>query len=127
MGEEPRVAWGNFVVIPVEAERVVKSHPTGVHPASGAPGPVVVRRRPPHATTPWCAVERNTAGWAVLLTGLAATPAALSIGTLFGTMAGYFKGWTSIVFMRLTDMMMAFPALILAIALAPILRPRPRI
>lgn len=58
-----------------------------------------------------------------LLIGVAANAAALSIGTLFGTAAGYFKGWTGAVFMRFTDMMMAFPALILAIALAAILRP----
>jgi len=58
-----------------------------------------------------------------LLIGVAANAAALSIGTAIGTMAGYFQGWTATVFMRLTDLMMAFPALILAIALAAILRP----
>ncbi len=58
-----------------------------------------------------------------LLIGVAANAAALSIGMLFGTVAGYFRGWVSTAFMRLTDMMMAFPALILAIALAAILRP----
>lgn len=58
-----------------------------------------------------------------LLIGVAANAAALSIGTLFGTVAGYFRGWVGTAFMRLTDMMMAFPALILAIALAAILRP----
>lgn len=58
-----------------------------------------------------------------LLIGVVANGAALAIGTVFGTIAGYFKGWIGAVFMRLTDMMMAFPALILAIALAAILRP----
>jgi peptide/nickel transport system permease protein len=58
-----------------------------------------------------------------LLIGVAANGAALAIGTFFGTLAGYFQGWTAMVVMRLTDMMMAFPALILAIALAAILRP----
>ncbi len=58
-----------------------------------------------------------------LLIGVAANAAALSIGTLFGTVAGYYRGWVGTVFMRLTDMMMAFPALILAIALAAILHP----
>ena len=58
-----------------------------------------------------------------LLIGVAANAAALAIGTLVGTAAGYFRGWTAAVFMRFTDMMMAFPALILAIALAAILRP----
>ncbi|TMJ06115.1 MAG: ABC transporter permease [Bacillati bacterium ANGP1] len=58
-----------------------------------------------------------------LLIGLLANGAALTIGTFFGAVAGYFRGWVSTAFMRLTDMMMAFPALILAIALAAILRP----
>ncbi len=58
-----------------------------------------------------------------LLIGVAANAAALSIGTAFGLVAGYFRGWVGTAFMRLTDMMMAFPALILAIALAAILRP----
>ncbi len=58
-----------------------------------------------------------------LLIGVVANVAALCIGTAFGSVAGYFRGWVSTAFMRLTDMMMAFPALILAIALAAILRP----
>lgn len=58
-----------------------------------------------------------------LLIGVAANGAALAIGTVLGTVAGYFRGWVGTAFMRLTDMMMAFPALILAIALAAILRP----
>jgi len=58
-----------------------------------------------------------------LLIGVVANAAALSIGTVFGLVAGYFRGLAGTVFMRLTDMMMAFPALILAIALAAILRP----
>lgn len=58
-----------------------------------------------------------------LLIGVIANAVALLIGTMFGTAAGYFKGWVSTAFMRATDMMMAFPALILAIALAAILRP----
>ncbi|HEV8340270.1 MAG TPA: ABC transporter permease [bacterium] len=58
-----------------------------------------------------------------LLVGVVANGAALAIGTLLGGMAGYFKGWAGSVFMRFTDMMMAFPALLLAIALSAILRP----
>lgn len=58
-----------------------------------------------------------------LLVGVVANGAALAIGTVLGGLAGYFKGWTGSVFMRFTDMMMAFPALLLAIALSAILRP----
>jgi peptide/nickel transport system permease protein len=48
---------------------------------------------------------------------------AILLGVLVGVSAGFFRGWTEIILMRLTDVMTAFPALILAIALAAILRP----
>ena len=58
-----------------------------------------------------------------LLIGVVANGVALAIGTVLGGLAGYFQGWIGPVFMRCTDMMMAFPALLLAIALSAILRP----
>lgn len=58
-----------------------------------------------------------------LLVGVVANGAAVIIGLLVGVAAGYFRGWVETVLMRLTDVMTAFPALILAIALAAILRP----
>ncbi len=58
-----------------------------------------------------------------LLVGVVANGAAVSVGALLGVVAGYFGGWVGVLFMRLTDLMMAFPALVLAIALAAILRP----
>lgn len=58
-----------------------------------------------------------------LVIGVVANGIALLIGSLLGTLAGFFKGWVGTVIMRFTDLMMAFPALLLAIALAAILRP----
>ncbi len=58
-----------------------------------------------------------------LMIGIAANAVAVLIGTLFGTVAGYVGGWVGTVIMRFTDLMMAFPALLLAIALAAILKP----
>ncbi|BAS26382.1 ABC transporter permease [Limnochorda pilosa] len=58
-----------------------------------------------------------------LLIGVVANGAALLIGTSLGTLAGFFGGWVGNAIMRFTDLMMAFPALLLAIALAAILRP----
>lgn len=58
-----------------------------------------------------------------LLVGVVANGAAVGVGALLGVVAGYFGGWVGVVFMRLTDLMMAFPALVLAIALAAILKP----
>jgi peptide/nickel transport system permease protein len=40
------------------------------------------------------------------------------LGLLVGTVAGYFGGWIDAVLMRLTDIFLAFPRLILALAVA---------
>lgn len=58
-----------------------------------------------------------------LLIGLLANGAAVLLGLVIGVVAGYFRGVVETILMRLTDVMTAFPALILAIALAAILRP----
>ncbi|HSA82759.1 MAG TPA: ABC transporter permease [Geminicoccaceae bacterium] len=58
-----------------------------------------------------------------LIIGIAANAVAVLIGTLLGTVAGYAGGWIGTAIMRFTDLMMAFPALLLAIALAAILKP----
>ncbi|WP_096787796.1 ABC transporter permease [Rhodobacter sp. CZR27] len=58
-----------------------------------------------------------------LVIGVAANGLALAIGTLVGLVAGYFRGWIGSVLMRFTDLMMAFPALLLAICLAAIFQP----
>ena len=42
-------------------------------------------------------------------------------GALVGTLAGYFGGSVEMVFMRLADMMLSFPGIVLAIAIAGIL------
>lgn len=58
-----------------------------------------------------------------LIIGVAANGVALLIGTLVGITAGYFRGWIGSVLMRFTDLMMAFPALLLAICLAAVFEP----
>jgi peptide/nickel transport system permease protein len=58
-----------------------------------------------------------------LLIGLVANGIAVSIGLLIGLLAGYMRGWAGNLLMRFTDLMMAFPALLLAIVLAAMLRP----
>ncbi|KQB11490.1 ABC transporter permease [Rhodobacter capsulatus] len=45
------------------------------------------------------------------------------IGLLIGTVAGYFGGWVDTVLMRITDIFLAFPRLILALALVAVLGP----
>jgi peptide/nickel transport system permease protein len=58
-----------------------------------------------------------------LVIGIVANGAALLIGTLVGVTAGYFRGWIGGLLMRFTDLMMAFPALLLAICLAAVFQP----
>jgi peptide/nickel transport system permease protein len=58
-----------------------------------------------------------------LIIGVVANGVALLIGTLVGITAGYFRGWIGSVLMRFTDLMMAFPALLLAICLAAVFEP----
>lgn len=58
-----------------------------------------------------------------LIIGVVANGVALVIGTLVGVIAGFVRGWLGAVLMRFTDLMMAFPALLLAICLAAIFQP----
>ncbi|MCY1125976.1 ABC transporter permease [Frigidibacter sp. RF13] len=44
-------------------------------------------------------------------------------GLIIGTVAGYFGGWVDQVLMRITDIFLAFPKLILALALVAVLGP----
>ena len=58
-----------------------------------------------------------------LIIGLVANGIAVAIGLFVGIVAGYMRGFMGNVLMRFTDLMMAFPALLLAIVLAALLRP----
>jgi peptide/nickel transport system permease protein len=58
-----------------------------------------------------------------LIVGVAANTVSVFIGTTLGLLAGFVRGALGGLIMRFTDLMLAFPALILAIALAAILGP----
>ncbi|WP_131114340.1 ABC transporter permease [Lichenihabitans psoromatis] len=58
-----------------------------------------------------------------LVIGLVANGVAVAIGMMVGIVAGYRGGVVGGILMRFTDLMMAFPALLLAIVLAALLRP----
>ena len=58
-----------------------------------------------------------------LLIGVVANGIAVLIGTLVGVTAGYVRGWVGAALMRFTDLIMAFPALLLAIMLAAVFSP----
>jgi len=58
-----------------------------------------------------------------LVIGVVANGVAVMIGALLGATAGYVQGAIGAALMRFTDMMIAFPALLLAIALSAIFNP----
>jgi len=53
--------------------------------------------------------------------GLAAVAISLSIGGLVGLVAGYFGGWTDRILMRIIDVKLAFPGILLALVIVTVL------
>ena len=58
-----------------------------------------------------------------LWVGFVAVTGALVFGTILGILAGYFGGWADMLISRLFDIMLAFPSILLAIAIVTILGP----
>ena len=58
-----------------------------------------------------------------IMAGLQVVCIAMGIGVVTGAIAGYFGGWVDEVIMRITDMFLAFPSMILAMAIAAALGP----
>src|SRR5207247_3667843 len=52
-----------------------------------------------------------------LLAGVATAAASMVIGVALGLLGGFYTGWIETVVMRLTDVLMAFPYILLAIAI----------
>ncbi len=58
-----------------------------------------------------------------LMVGLSTVSFAIVIGTILGSLAGYMGKWVDNVIMRVMDVLLAFPTLLLAIAIVSILGP----
>lgn len=58
-----------------------------------------------------------------LLISVVSVTLGLLIGTLLGLVAGYFRGWWETVISWLTDILLAFPSILLAIAVATVIGP----
>jgi ABC-type dipeptide/oligopeptide/nickel transport system permease subunit len=58
-----------------------------------------------------------------LMVGLVSVGIAVFLGTLFGAMAGYFRGWPDNIIMRIMDIILAFPGILLAIVIVAYLGP----
>ena len=58
-----------------------------------------------------------------LVIGLVSVSLSLAIGVTLGLMAGYFRGVTEVAIMRLMDVMLALPSLLLVVAIVAVLGP----
>ncbi|MBT1160074.1 ABC transporter permease subunit [Aminobacter anthyllidis] len=58
-----------------------------------------------------------------LFVGVIVTTLSLVVGVVFGVIAGYFRGWVDTAIMRVMDIILAFPSLLLALVLVAILGP----
>jgi len=58
-----------------------------------------------------------------LMIGLSTVTFAIVIGTILGALGGYIGGWVDNVIMRTMDVLLAFPSLLLAIAIVTVLGP----
>jgi peptide/nickel transport system permease protein len=58
-----------------------------------------------------------------LLVGVTTVAISLSLGLAIGSLSGYFGGWVDQLLMRLVDVLMAFPGILLAIAFTAVLGP----
>jgi peptide/nickel transport system permease protein len=58
-----------------------------------------------------------------LLTGLVPVITGLVVGTSLGLLAGFYRGWLDDVLMRVMDVLLAFPSLLLALAVVGTLGP----
>jgi peptide/nickel transport system permease protein len=63
------------------------------------------------------------ATWLDLGVAFASTYVGVVIGVLLGTVAGYLGGWPERVIMRLTDVVIAFPFIVLVIAIVAMIGP----
>lgn len=58
-----------------------------------------------------------------LVVGLSAVAISLALGTTIGLFSGFVGGWIDEIVMRLVDVLLAFPGILLAIALSAVLGP----
>ena len=58
-----------------------------------------------------------------LSVGITTVTVSILIGLLVGSLSGYFGGWVDQLFMRLVDVLMAFPGILLAIAFTAVMGP----
>ena len=98
----------------------------------GNTGSILDSSLPPFSPGHWLGTDPNGVDiFAMLVYGgqvsfevsLAVTAIGSVIGGVIGLTAGYFGGWTDSVLSRVVDVLIAFPALVLVLAVAEVLQP----
>jgi peptide/nickel transport system permease protein len=99
---------------------------------SGFSGSILAAQEPPFSPGHWLGTDPDGVDIFAMLVyggqvafeiGFAVTAIGMVIGGLIGLAAGYFGGWTDTILSRLIDVLIAFPALVLALAVAEVLGP----
>ena len=112
-----------FVIAALAAPLIAPSDPTVLHPAQSLDGPSLTF---PLGTDNLgrCIMSRILYGSRASLgtAGLAAV-LIMTIGVTLGAISGYYAGLVDAVLMRIVDVLLAFPSLIVALAIAGMLGP----
>lgn len=117
---------GLVVIILLVAAALAAPLLTHYNPVALSP---MTRMQPPNATH-WFGTDtfgRDVftrvlyGGRVSLQVGFVAVAIALAIGVTLGLLAGYYGGWIDNVIMRLVDVMLAFPGILLALAIIAVL------
>ncbi len=101
------------------------------HPGDVTASHLLLRLRPPSAAFPFGTDNLGRDMFSRVILGardalevsLCVVAAAMAIGVPLGLVGGYLDGWLSETIMRVTDVFLALPQLILALALAQLLSP----
>ena len=98
----------------------------------GDTGSILDSSLPPFSPGHWLGTDPNGVDvFSMLIYGgqtsfevaLAVTAVGMIIGGTIGLAAGYFGGWTDSLLSRIVDVLIAFPALVLVLAVAEVLQP----
>jgi peptide/nickel transport system permease protein len=98
----------------------------------GDSGSILAASEPPFSPGHWLGTDPNGVDiFSMLVYGgqvsfeisLAVTAVGMIIGGTIGLAAGYFGGWADSILSRVVDVLIAFPALVLVLAVAEVLQP----
>jgi peptide/nickel transport system permease protein len=98
----------------------------------GNSGSILDAAEPPFSPGHWLGTDPNGVDiFSMLIYGgqvsfeisLAVTAIGMAIGGVIGLAAGYFGGWVDSILSRVLDVLIAFPALVLVLAVAEVLQP----